>query len=95
MRSSTAAASQFFAWRTVDGQAEEVAGLAKVGVPVAVCDKVDEGEQVEEEHCEQDEEETSLVRGCAAGSILLGFYRSIEPLRVTGVNNVGRRRVVL
>lgn len=41
MRSSTAAASQFFAWRTVDGQAEEVAGLAKVGVPVAVCDKVD------------------------------------------------------
>ena len=43
MRTSATAAGQFFAWRAVDGQAEEVAGLAEVGVPVAVCDEVDEG----------------------------------------------------
>lgn len=43
MRSSAAAAGQFLAWRAVDGQTEEVARLAKVRVPVAVCDKVDEG----------------------------------------------------
>ena len=43
MRSSTTAAGQFFAWWAVDGQTEEVARLAKVSVPVAVCDKVDEG----------------------------------------------------
>ena len=43
MGSSAATAGQFFAWRTVDGQAEEVTRLAEIGIPVAVCDKVDEG----------------------------------------------------
>jgi hypothetical protein len=65
MGSSAATAGQFFAWRTVDGQAEEVTRLAEISVPVAVRDKVDEGQQVEEEDREEDEEEASLVRGCA------------------------------
>ena len=43
MGPSAATAGQFFAWRTVDGQAEEVTRLAEIGIPVTVCDKVDEG----------------------------------------------------
>jgi hypothetical protein len=41
MGSSAAAAGQFLAWRAIDGQTEEVARFAKVGVPVAVRDEVD------------------------------------------------------
>lgn len=43
MRSSATASGQFLAWRAVDGQTEEIAWLAEVGVPVAVRDEIDEG----------------------------------------------------
>lgn len=43
MRSSATASGQFLAWRTVNGQTEEIARLAEVGVPVAVRDEVDKG----------------------------------------------------
>ena len=43
VRSSATASGQLLAWRAIDGQTEEVARLAEIGVPVAVCDEVDEG----------------------------------------------------
>ena len=42
MWSSAAASGQLLAWRAVDSQTEEVARLTEIGVPVAVCDEVDE-----------------------------------------------------
>lgn len=42
MRSTATTASQFLAWRAVNCQTEEVARFAKISVPVAVCDEVNE-----------------------------------------------------
>ena len=95
MRSSTAAASQLHARRAIDGQAEKVARLAEIGVPVRVCEEVDESQQVEQENCEEDKEEGTLVSVSATGSILLCFYGGVEPLRFAFFDDIERRRVVL
>lgn len=66
LRSSATNPSQFLAGWTVDGQAEQIARLADVGVPVAVRDEVDQCAQVEDEDCEEDDEEGTLIRCRAA-----------------------------
>jgi len=60
MRSSATAPRQLHARRTIDSQAKKVAGLAEVGVPVGVCEEVEESQKVEQEDCEQNEEEGSV-----------------------------------
>ena len=96
MRPSATASGQLLTWRTVDGQAEEIARLAQISVPIAMRDEVDESEQVEHKDCEENEEKRSLIYGGATGSILLGFYGSFEVLRLAArFDDVVRRRVVL
>lgn len=95
MRTSAATSGQLLAWRAVDGQAEEIAWLAEVSIPVAVSDKVDESQAIEEENCEKDDDEGTLVCGRATRSILLCFYGGVEVLELAWVHDVGRRRVVL
>jgi hypothetical protein len=96
VRPSATASGQLLTWRTVDGQAEEIARLAQISVPIAMRDEVDESEQVEHKDCEENEEKRSLIYGGATGSILLGFYGSFEVLRLAArFDDVVRRRVVL
>jgi hypothetical protein len=44
VRASSATARQLFARRTVDGQAEEIARLAEIRVPVSVSQEVDQSD---------------------------------------------------
>lgn len=95
MRSSAAASGQLLTGWTVDRQTEEVTRLAQVCVPVAVRDEVYECQKVEDEYCEEDDEESALIRGCASGSVLLCFYGGVEILKLTWVHDIERRRIVL
>jgi hypothetical protein len=61
VRASTATARELLTGRTVDGQAEEIARLAEIRVPLSVCEEVDQSYEVEDEDCEEDDDESALV----------------------------------
>jgi len=61
VRAAAATARELFAGRAVDRQAEQVARLAEIRVPVPVRQEVDQSRQVEDEDCEEDDDEGALV----------------------------------